>query len=387
MQYPRLLAASVAFFTSTFVVCASSNAAPQIEVDATLDVGYFYDQLSPYGEWIEDANYGYVWSPNGVDADWRPYTRGHWVYTDDEGWLWVADEEWGWGPYHYGRWFLSSNRWLWVPGNDWAPAWCSWRTGGGYIGWAPLPPQASFSAGVGLQIGAVQLDAYVQPSWYSFVEERHFAEPQVVNVIVRPAQNVTILQTTRNITSYSTSGNRIVNRGVAVETVEHASGHAVARVKVVQAAASAGPHRPQVSGNQVTVFRPAIKAAPAGKKPIPPSIARAKGLAPTSRPGTPAPPASGRAPSAEVEAQRAQLAEKHAQEKAELDKKHQQEVQNPPKGAPLEQVQARHQDEQKALEKKQADERAELEKKHPTPKATPPPKPTPKPSHGPEGSH
>src|SRR5690242_258030 len=59
------------------------------------DVSYqtFYDQLSPYGQWIEDPEYGYVWMPN-AGADFKPYaTSGHWVYTD-EGWAWDSDYPW-----------------------------------------------------------------------------------------------------------------------------------------------------------------------------------------------------------------------------------------------------------------------------------------------------
>jgi hypothetical protein len=36
----------------------------------------FYDELSPYGQWIDDPNYGYVWVPD-VDAGFRPYLLGY----------------------------------------------------------------------------------------------------------------------------------------------------------------------------------------------------------------------------------------------------------------------------------------------------------------------
>jgi hypothetical protein len=98
------------------------------------DVSYqtFYDNLSPYGQWIDYPNYGYVWSPS-VGADFKPYaTNGHWVYTD-MGWTWASDYNWGWATFHYGRWFYdNSYGWLWVPGYDWAPAWVSWRSSNDY---------------------------------------------------------------------------------------------------------------------------------------------------------------------------------------------------------------------------------------------------------------
>ena len=87
---------------------------------------------------------------------WRPYTQGHWVDTD-YGWTWISDEPWGWATYHYGRWLADQEYgWLWVPGNQWGPAWVSFQQGGGYVGWAPLPPAVGFQAGIGLQHRRVQ---------------------------------------------------------------------------------------------------------------------------------------------------------------------------------------------------------------------------------------
>src|SRR5258707_11541000 len=88
--------------------------------DWTASISYFHEQLSPYGRWVERDGYGEVWVPY-VSARWRPYTTGHWVYTD-QGWAWVADESWGWAPFHYGRWFYADGGWGWVPGTVWAPA-------------------------------------------------------------------------------------------------------------------------------------------------------------------------------------------------------------------------------------------------------------------------
>src|SRR5262245_10768679 len=56
---------------------------------------YFYDDLSPYGRWVECEPYGWCWSPYDITAGWRPYLNGGWVYTD-YGWTWSSDEPWGW---------------------------------------------------------------------------------------------------------------------------------------------------------------------------------------------------------------------------------------------------------------------------------------------------
>jgi hypothetical protein len=109
----------------------------------------FYDQLSPYGEWVNYPNWGFVWIPN-AGPDFVPYsTQGHWILTDD-GWTWMSDYSWGWAPFHYGRWdYDQYYGWFWVPGNEWGPAWVSWRIADGYYGWAPMEPGISISATFG----------------------------------------------------------------------------------------------------------------------------------------------------------------------------------------------------------------------------------------------
>jgi hypothetical protein len=127
---------------------------------ATVNTGYFQQQLSPYGSWITVEPYGMVWRPAAqvVDTSWRPYCQGgHWVYTD-VGWYWQADDPWGAIVFHYGRWDLHPvHGWIWVPGYNWAPSWVCWRHAPGYYGWAPLPPRAEFVAGVGLRYGGVSV--------------------------------------------------------------------------------------------------------------------------------------------------------------------------------------------------------------------------------------
>jgi hypothetical protein len=99
--------------------------------------GDFYDDLSPYGQWVQTPEYGRVWIPD-AGPDFQPYaSNGHWVMTE-YGNTWVSDYAWGWAPFHYGRWYQDRYRgWAWIPGRDWGPAWVSWRSGGGYYGWAP----------------------------------------------------------------------------------------------------------------------------------------------------------------------------------------------------------------------------------------------------------
>ena len=123
---------------------AQDEPIPQPEGD--MDVTTLDETLGPYGQWVdtgEGPNDGRAWRPDPdvVGEDFQPYaTGGHWVYSD-YGWTWESDYSWGWAPFHYGRWALTPSwGWVWYPGTVWAPAWVDWRFGGGYIGWAPLPP-------------------------------------------------------------------------------------------------------------------------------------------------------------------------------------------------------------------------------------------------------
>ncbi len=105
--------------------------------------------LAPYGSWVEEEGYGRVWRPDAtiVGADFTPYeTAGSWVYTD-YGWTFACDWDWGWLPFHYGRWAYFDDSWGWVPDHTWGPAWVDWREGGGYVGWRPRAPDVRGGSG------------------------------------------------------------------------------------------------------------------------------------------------------------------------------------------------------------------------------------------------
>lgn len=74
-----------------------------------------YEDLDAYGDWRSEPEYGYVWSPRVV-AGWSPYRFGRYTYVSGWGWAWLADEPWGFAPFHYGNWVTIGGRWCWVPG-------------------------------------------------------------------------------------------------------------------------------------------------------------------------------------------------------------------------------------------------------------------------------
>ena len=112
------------------------------------------DDLARDGRWINTPDYGEVWQPSDVAANWTPYSSGSWAYEPYYGYTWVATEPWGWAPYHYGRWFFQPGLgWAWAPGPRvvrpvWSPALVTFfgfgggglSLGFGNIGWVPLAP-------------------------------------------------------------------------------------------------------------------------------------------------------------------------------------------------------------------------------------------------------
>jgi hypothetical protein len=213
----------------------------------------FYDELSPYGQWFNDPQYGYVWAPS-VGRDFRPYyTNGYWVMTD-YGNMWMSDYNWGWAPFHYGRWAMSDYYgWIWVPGNEWGPAWVNWRQGGGYYGWAPMGPGVSINISFGPRYN-------VPNPWWTFIPcgniysrsfHRYYSPRRTVNII----NNTTIINNTyldnRSRTTYVTGPRR--------SDVETATRQ---RVTVYNVNDRSRAGAANVSGRNVSIYRPRVEANP-----------------------------------------------------------------------------------------------------------------------------
>src|SRR2546423_7478551 len=257
-----------------FVVCALPQAR-----GADISVDFIYDNLSG-GNWIDVEGYGYGWQPDVATSDpnWRPYSDGYWAYTD-YGWTWISYEDFGWATYHYGRWAnLADYGWVWFPGSDldWGPAWVSWRTGGDYIGWAPLPARGRGVVYEGQPIGAnVDVVYDIGPEYYNFCDVRFIGEPVLRDRIFPPVQNVTYITNTVNVTNITVQNNVVYNYGPDFNVVNTYSSRASQRLSIerqtpanLSAAVKSGTLT-KVQGNKLMLAAPAriAKAAPTMKPP------------------------------------------------------------------------------------------------------------------------
>src|SRR3984893_19431756 len=257
-----------------------ASALQQARADVSIDL--FYDNLSG-GNWIDVEGYGYGWQPDLAvnDQNWRPYVDGYWAYTED-GWTWVSYEDFGWASYHYGRWAnLSDYGWVWFPGEDldWGPAWVSWRTGGDYVGWAPLPPRGPGVVYEGRPIGGrVDIDFDIGPAYYNFVQVRYIGEPVLRDRIVDVRQNVTYIDQTVNVTNITYKNKVVYNYGPDYNVLSAHSSRPIQRLRlereanvdVTAAAKSGGLTKVQgdrlVVGAPMTIRKPATQIAPLNVK-------------------------------------------------------------------------------------------------------------------------
>ncbi|CAN5426179.1 hypothetical protein BH10BAC5_BH10BAC5_17290 [soil metagenome] len=181
-----------------------------------------FDSLSKDGDWVsvnksdfvrdvsentgEDlsANYPqtveviYVWRPHCYTPEWNPYSNGQWIFTCD-GWIWVSNYSWGWGPYNYGRWYCSNSYgWIWMPGRTWACNWVTWRHHGGYCGWYPTCPRIFWRNDFTSRVYTNHVFAY-QPKNWTFVHKQDFTKPVNVATVVDPNGNKAILNGSKKL--------------------------------------------------------------------------------------------------------------------------------------------------------------------------------------------
>jgi hypothetical protein len=202
-----LAAVALAIVNSPFE--ARPEVSASVTIKATAD---FEAPLTSCGSWVEVSGRGRCWHPASIAVGWRPYCDGYWVWTDS-GWYWMSDEPWAWACYHYGCWMPDpAFGWVWVPGLEWGPAWVSWRSGGGYVGWAPLPPPRA---------------ALVVSSAFVFVELSHFHERVRPTAVI--VNNASVIARTAVVNNPHRE-NRVVVEGVT-RTVVFNEGPGLAAVQ------------------------------------------------------------------------------------------------------------------------------------------------------------
>jgi hypothetical protein len=252
-----------------------------------------YEDLDDNGDWRDDSNYGHVWYPSHVSADWAPYHEGHWDWISPWGYTWVDDSSWGYAPFHYGRWVTVDGRWGWVAGPVavravYAPALVVFVGGGGIgvgiggnVGWFPLGPREVFV-----------------PSYHvsrEYVNRVNISNTTVNNVQITNVYNTTIINKSTTITNVTYANRNVRGAVTVVPQRTFASAQPVARAAVavdarqlasaqVNVRVAVAPTRESVLGakaataNHVTAPPAAVmnRQVIAKKTPPPPPVPFAK---------------------------------------------------------------------------------------------------------------
>jgi len=253
----------------------------------------FYDQLSPYGQWVSNPAYGYVWIPD-AGPNFAPYsTEGYWVYTQ-YGWTWVSNYDWGWAPFHYGRWdFDDYYGWFWVPDNEWGPSWVNWRSTEGYYGWAPMEPGMSIDASFGQQYNHNR-DRWIFVSDRDF--ERHDVNRYYVDQSVR--NNIIVNSTVINTTYIDNSRHTTYVTGPTRNEVQRNTGRNTNTVVIHE---NKNPGQDMRNG-QLQMYRPRVEKDNNGNKYAPARVAEKQDVkrpsekTSTSKPGNVSPNVSKQQP-------------------------------------------------------------------------------------------
>ena len=245
------------------MLCIVTCIAPQkaSAQGASVSFQVFYDELTPYGTWVDTPDYGYVWVPD-VAPGFTPYaTDGYWVFTD-QGWTWVSNYSWGWAPFHYGRWYTDPVYGpMWVPDNQWGPGWVTWRRSGNYYGWAPIGP------GISLDVAYSNIYNVPNNQW-TFVRDRDFGRSNINNYYVNSSNNVTIISNSIviNNTRIDRTRNVRYNAGPDRSEVEKRVGRTFTPI-VIKESSKPGQN---LKNNQLQLYRPQVqKDISTGRKPAP----------------------------------------------------------------------------------------------------------------------
>ena len=270
-------------FLAVAILALTFPALERAEARADVSIDFFYDNLADGGNWIEVGDYGYCWQPSVAvsNTSWRPYSDGYWAYTDF-GWTWISYEDFGWATYHYGRWVrLRGRGWIWVPGREWGPAWVSWRTGGDYVGWAPLPPRRAGEYWDEQPITArVDIDFDIGPAYYNFIDVRYIGEPVLRERIFAADQNVTYITKTVNVTNITYNNSAVYNYGPDYNTLSRYSTRPIQRLSVQRetnvdpATAAQSKSLMRVEGDKLVVAAPQQFQKPS--KQIAPKVVKEK---------------------------------------------------------------------------------------------------------------
>ncbi len=203
------------------------------------DLYSYSGTFDQYGSWGYEGPYGNVWYPT-VAPGWRPYHHGYWSPIRRYGWTWIGHDVWGWPTHHYGRWGFARSRWFWIPGRTWGPAWVSWASAPGFLGWCPLGFDGRPVFGLSVSVGNPWNGWVVVPRQH--FGHRYAVHQYALAPAAIPARTPFIVQQKAPLAIPAAVGRpRAIPRPTAVAPTQRAGNQAISRGGQAAVAAAAQP--------------------------------------------------------------------------------------------------------------------------------------------------
>jgi len=193
------------------------------------------------------------------------------------------------------------------------------------------------------------MDSRIDPYRWSFVRAGDLTSRSIATRVVPPSRNVTFIHITQNVTNYTVINSRPAERGLRPETIERDTGRRINSYRVVESRTPRGRRGAEIRGQTVEVYRPSDEVG-----------SRARNRARSQPPERAVPP---RQLIQRQEAEQRQLEQRMQGERAELEREHQRELRQPPRGISREELTRRQQAELQAQQERETRERTAIDER------------------------
>jgi hypothetical protein len=200
------------------------------------DESYVLDEQGSWEDIETEDGRTRAWRPARVEADWTPYSRGHWVdWNEEQTWV-PEEEEFGYVTHHYGSWVNANAGWYWAPpvvpilpvvsvgipvapvigiGFGWWPGRVGWIHSDVEVGWFPLGWREPWYGRRYWGAGAVVVNNIninrINVNINNFRYARHAVIVNQNNFFARNYNNVRVTNINRNTIINNYRGAPIVN--------------------------------------------------------------------------------------------------------------------------------------------------------------------------------
>jgi hypothetical protein len=218
------------------------------------------------------------------------------------------------------------------------------------MGWAPLPPGVEFSAGMSFNPASINIPL----NFWVFIQGSNFQDQDLNSYVLPFERNQTIVNFTSMHNNIYTRNNRIINEGIGQDEIRRITGRAIPTYAMQDARQ---PGRTKVVGQEVQMFRPAIRENETAKPKVVLNRDQAKQELATAKVFEP------RAQQP-INAEAAAVTKRQAEEKALLEKTQAQELKNMQSKSAAAQAQIRDTAAKAKVQKDYQAKTAQLQKQH-----------------------